>query len=112
MQASQQSTSRGTARDAQPDIGAFEVSAAVSFAVTGFPSSTTAGVAQDFTVTVLDAYGNTATDFIGTVSFNSSDGQADLPAAYTFTSAIGGDLGVHTFIGHAQDRRNAIDHSR
>ena len=88
---------RGTARDAEPDIGAFEVSAATSLAVAGFPSPTTAGVAQSFTVTALDAYGNVATDYTGTASFTSSDGQAVLPAKYTFTSAIGGDIGVHTF---------------
>ncbi len=88
---------RGTARDAQPDIGAFEVSAATSLAVAGFPSPTTAGVAQAFTVTALDAYGNVATDYTGTARFTSSDGQAVLPANYTFTSAIGGDIGVHTF---------------
>lgn len=88
---------RGTARDAQPDIGAFEVSAATSLAVAGFPSPTTAGAAQAFTVMALDAYGNVAADYTGTASFTSSDGQAALPANYTFTSAIGGDIGVHTF---------------
>ncbi len=88
---------RGTARDSLPDIGAFEVSAATSLAVAGFPSPTTAGLAEDFTVTALDAFGNIAADYTGTVSFTSSDGQAALPANYSFTSAIGGDLGVHTF---------------
>ncbi len=88
---------RGTARDAKPDIGAFEVSAAASLVVAGFPSPTTAGVAQALTVTALDAYGNVAADYTGTVTFTSSDGQAALPANYTFTSAIGGDLGEHTF---------------
>src|SRR5262249_5311134 len=37
---------RGTARDAQPDIGAVEVAAATHFAVSGFPSTTTAGDAH------------------------------------------------------------------
>ena len=102
---------RGTARDAQPDIGAFEVAAAASFAVTGFPSPTTAGVAQAFTVTALDAYGNIATDYTGTVTFTSSDGQAALPANYAFTSAIGGDIGTHLH-RHAEDGRFAVDHDR
>ena len=48
------------------------------------------------TVTALDAYGNMATGYRGTVHFTSSDGQAVLPANYTFTAA---DAGVHTFTG-------------
>jgi Tol biopolymer transport system component len=68
--------------------------AAVSLAVTGFPSPTTAGASHNFTVTARDAYGNTATGYRGTVHFTSSDGQAALPANYTFTAT---DAGVHTF---------------
>ncbi len=56
--------------------------------------ATTAGVAQSFTVTARDAFGNVATGYRGTVSFGSSDTQAVLPAAYTFTAA---DAGSHTF---------------
>ncbi len=67
--------------------------AAASFAVAGFPA-TTAGLAQSFTVTARDAFGNVATGYAGMVSFGSSDPQAGLPAAYTFTSA---DAGTHTF---------------
>jgi hypothetical protein len=62
--------------------------------VAGFPSSATAGVAGSFTVTALDASGNIATGYTGTVHFSSSDGQAALPANYTFTSS---DAEVHTF---------------
>ena len=36
------------------------------------------------TVTAVDAYGNVATGYTGTVHFTSSDGQAVLPANYTF----------------------------
>ncbi len=68
--------------------------AAATLAVTGFPSPTTAGASHSFTVTALDAYGNTATSYTGTVHFTSSDGQAVLPANYTFTSS---DAGVHSF---------------
>ena len=67
--------------------------AAASLAVAGFPA-TTAGVAHNFTVTALDAFGNVATGYTGTVAFSSSDLQAGLPASYTFTAA---DAGVHTF---------------
>jgi fibronectin type 3 domain-containing protein len=62
--------------------------------VSGYPSSTVAGVSHNFTVTAQDAFGNTATGYTGTVSFTSSDSQAVLPANYTFVS---GDGGVHSF---------------
>jgi ELWxxDGT repeat protein len=68
--------------------------ASVSFTVSGFPSSTTAGAAGNFTVTAKNADGTTATGYTGTVHFTSSDGQAVLPTDYTFTAA---DQGVHTF---------------
>jgi hypothetical protein len=65
-----------------------------SFAVSGFPSSTMAGVSGSFTVTALNADGTTDTGFTGTVHFTSSDGQGALPADYTFKAS---DAGVHTF---------------
>jgi hypothetical protein len=68
--------------------------AAASFTFTGMPSSVTAGVAQNVTLTARDAFGNTATGYTGTVQFTSTDLQAGLPANYTFTGA---DAGVHTF---------------
>jgi hypothetical protein len=64
------------------------------FVVSGFPSPITAGTAGTFTVTAKLADGTTATGYTGTVHFTSSDGQAGLPADYTFTAA---DQGVHTF---------------
>jgi hypothetical protein len=68
--------------------------AANSLVLSGFSSPTTAGVAHNFTVTARDAYGNTASGYTGTIHFTSSDGQASLPADYTFT---GGDAGSHSF---------------
>jgi phosphodiesterase/alkaline phosphatase D-like protein len=68
--------------------------AAVSFSVTGFPTSTTAGIGGNLTVTALDVHGQVAGGYSGTVHFSSSDGQAGLPADYTFGGA---DTGVHTF---------------
>src|SRR5438067_10403555 len=56
--------------------------------------ATTAGIAQFFTVTAFDAFGNRSTVYTGTAVFGSSDVQAGLPAAYTFTAADGG---THTF---------------
>ncbi len=67
---------------------------AQSLVVTGFPSPTQAGTAGSFTVTAYDAYGNVATGYTGTVSFFSSDPQAQLPGDYTFTAA---DQGSATF---------------
>jgi methionine-rich copper-binding protein CopC len=68
--------------------------AATTLIVSGFPSPDTAGVAHNITVTAKDAFGNTATGYRGIVHFTTSDGQATLPANYTFKS---GDAGVHTF---------------
>src|SRR5207237_757136 len=62
--------------------------AATHFAVSG-PASTTAGSAFNFTVTALDAGNNTATNYIGTVQFTSSDGQAVLPANSTLSNGVG-----------------------
>src|SRR6202007_3088431 len=47
-------------------------------------------------VTALDRFNQPATGYNGTVTFSSTDPAAQLPAAYTFTSA---DQGVHTFQG-------------
>ena len=75
--------------------GGITVDAAIkALTVTGFPSTVTAGVAGNLTVTARDANGNIATWYTGTVSFGSSDSRAALPATYTFTAA---DKGVHTF---------------
>src|SRR5207247_1805656 len=65
-----------------------------AFTVAGFTTSTTAGVEGTFTITALDTFGNTAPDYLGTVHFTSSDGQATLPADYSF---VAGDNGQHTF---------------
>src|SRR5205823_5902101 len=46
-----------------------------------------------FSVTAKDAYNNVTPAYRGTVHFTSSDGNAVLPANYTFTS---GDAGIHT----------------
>jgi probable HAF family extracellular repeat protein len=66
----------------------------LSMTLSGFPSTTTAGVAHNVTVTVLNPDGSIDTGYTGTVQFTSSDPQADLPANYTFTAA---DAGAHTF---------------
>ena len=68
--------------------------AATHLAVTGFPNPATAGSAGSVTVTALDAFGNTATGYTGTVNITSSDGQAVLPANHIFTV---GNAGVFAF---------------
>jgi hypothetical protein len=64
----------------------------------GFPSSTIAGIAHDFTVTLYDPFDNIATGFLGTMTFTSDDAQASLPTPFTFTA---GNQGSHTFTGGA-----------
>jgi hypothetical protein len=83
----------GSVAGSQSGIRVTGAAVAVSFSLTGFPA-TTAGAAHTFTVTARDAFGNVAVGYAGTVTFASSDLQADLPASYTFTAADGG---VHTF---------------
>jgi fibronectin-binding autotransporter adhesin len=69
---------------------------AATLVVSGFPSPQSVGVAGSVTVVAKDAYGNTDTNYTGTIQFTSSDGAAGLPGNYTF---VGGDLGVHAFPG-------------
>jgi hypothetical protein len=81
----------------EPFVAKINVVPSPSFAVTGYPSPTTAGVAHNFTVTALNADGTVNTGYTGTVHFTSNDLQAALPADYTFTTGAGADNGVHTF---------------
>jgi hypothetical protein len=76
------------------DVG-IRVNAAVasSLRITG-PASVGAGALFSVTVTAVDAFGNDATGYTGSVSFKSSDGSATLPARYAFTAA---DQGIHIF---------------
>jgi len=70
---------------------------ATTLIVAGFPTPTTAGTSQSFTVTAQDAFGNTATGYTGTVALTSNDPLATFsPASYHFTA---GDQGVHSFSG-------------
>jgi hypothetical protein len=66
-----------------------------SLGITGPSSPLTAGTQAQFTVAEYESNGTTVdTGFTGLVRFSSSDPQAVLPAAYTFTAA---DQGEHTF---------------
>jgi hypothetical protein len=68
--------------------------APTTWVFTGLPASSTAGATQSFTLSAFDPFGNLATNYFGRVHFTSSDGQAVLPADYSFTTA---DAGSHTF---------------
>jgi hypothetical protein len=81
--------SKGTESDIQVNPAAVS-----NFVVSGFPSTTQAGVAHDFSVTAKDAYGNVATNYTGTIHFTSNDPNGSLPNDYTFSAA---DAGTHTF---------------
>jgi len=75
--------------------GSLSISPAVAASLRlSAPDAVTAGQAVSVTVRLLDAYGNVATGYTGTVHFTSSDARAVLPANYTFTGA---DAGIHTF---------------
>ncbi len=68
---------------------AVNVAVAIYFEVSGFPSSTTAGVAHTITVTIYNADGNVNTNYAGTVAITSSDGKAVLPANAGLTEGVG-----------------------
>jgi hypothetical protein len=72
---------------------------AVQFLVIA-PPSATAGVPFDVTVTAQDPYGNTDTNYQGTIAFSTMDpsGGSFTPAAYTFQPT---DMGTATFPGGA-----------
>src|SRR3989475_544350 len=78
---------------------------AATFVVTGIASPQSAGTMSSVTVEVRTSAGVRATGYTGTLHFTSTDGQAVLPANYTFTSSTaatpncttGLDNGIHTF---------------
>ena len=69
------------------------------FTVTGITDPQVAGSLSSPVVTAYDQYNNVKTDYTGTIGFSSTDGQAVLPADYTFVS---GDNGTHTFTDDVQ----------
>ena len=67
---------------------------AATLSVAGFPTTQSAGVSGNFSVTVRDTNNAIVSGYAGTVHFSSTDPQATLPANYTFTTV---DAGVHVF---------------
>ncbi len=72
--------------------------AASQFTLFGFPGQTIAGTPHPLTLKASDPFGNTATDFTGTVKFSTTDGKVSagdgLPTDYVFAAA---DQGQHVF---------------
>jgi hypothetical protein len=62
---------------------------ATHFSVAPATSTPTAGTPFNITVTALDASGQTAASYSGTVHFTSSNGQPVLPASATIASGTG-----------------------
>ena len=89
-----------TVLDASAGIGGIQAGINVSpAAVAGFvvsrPSaSVVAGASAPYVVTAVDAFGNTVTNYAGTLLLTSGDPQVPSIARYTFTAA---DAGSHTF---------------
>jgi hypothetical protein len=81
--------------------------AAAKSIVISAPAGVTAGQPFSVIVKALDAYGNVATGYTGTVRFSDAAGSATLPANYTFTTGAGKDNGIHTFTGLVLRRKVA-----
>ena len=58
--------------------------------LTGLPASMVAGETATGSLLLKDAFGNVATNYVGTLRFSSSDNTAVLPADATFTAADAG----------------------
>jgi Bacterial Ig-like domain (group 1) len=87
-----------TITGSETGIGVFAAGTA-SFQFTGVTSPQVATIAVPFTLTALDAFGNTATSCTSTVQFSTNNANSTVPADYTF---VGADSGIHFFAGTAQ----------
>jgi hypothetical protein len=87
---------RGVVRRGGVNVGAYQASA-TAFVVTA-PGTVSAGAPFDATVTAVDAFGQVALGYTGTVTFSATDPDPAvvLPVDYVFTAA---DQGTHTFSG-------------
>ncbi|WP_225413269.1 S8 family serine peptidase [Stigmatella hybrida] len=70
---------------------------AVSYRLNGLPTTSPAGVPVSFTVTALDAVGQTATGYTGSAAFTSTDAQAVLPPPTAFTAGVASNVPI-TFV--------------
>jgi hypothetical protein len=88
-------TDTGTGSITGSGTVAVSPAAADHILITG-PDHASAGTPFDIVVTIQDQYGNTVTDYTGTVHFMTDDPDGTLPDDYTFTVA---DAGSHVFSG-------------
>ncbi len=85
----------GTSASQSFTLNVFNPTLATGFMITPSTTSATAGQGLTFTVTAVNGLGTTATGYVGTVTFSSTDHSASFfPSSYTF---IPGDNGSHTF---------------
>jgi photosystem II stability/assembly factor-like uncharacterized protein len=68
---------------------------ATNFSIVAAANMVSAGSSFPVTITALDDQNSVATGYTGTIHFTSTDGGANLPDDYTFTTA---DAGAHTFV--------------
>jgi hypothetical protein len=75
---------------------AFEVvdNSALLFVISNLPNEVSVDQSVTITVTAIETNGSVSRNYLGTLKFQSSDGQAILPADYSFTTS---DQGSHTF---------------
>jgi hypothetical protein len=78
-----------TSAQSSAAIVTVNVAGATYFEVSGFPSTTTAGVVHTVTVTIYNGDGNVATNYAGTVAITSSDSKAVLPASAVLIDGVG-----------------------
>jgi len=64
--------------------------AAASCAISGLPTTSTAGAQTGMQVAILDAFGNQATGYTGTITLSSSDAAAQLEAPATYAPSDAG----------------------
>jgi hypothetical protein len=77
-------------------ISQVDAAAAARVLALGYLALIPAGYRQDVTVEAVDSFGNTATGYAGTVSFNGTDPLETLPMNFTYGP---NDFGIHTFSG-------------
>ena len=83
---------------------------ATSLQVSG-GTSAAAGQAQAIVVTAVDAYGNPASNYTGTVTLTSSDAGATLPGAFTFGAGTAAHTFAATFVTAGSQSVTATDNN-
>ena len=86
--------------DVAPGVAAsLRLEADAALGIIGGAPLMTAGAAADVTVTALDAYGNVATGYAGTVRFETTDCSVHWPAILVVNPGVSPCNGTYAFIG-------------